>query len=100
MFDQVEAHLAGPAHAAFHEPEVQGRVTVHETAEKNAACERVIGFGKVTDVIVCEVRDRGAIVPAAAPGVLGNRDAELDAALPYGFIIIRAVQRDRVDVPG
>ena len=66
VFDQVEAHLTGPAHAAFHEAEIEAWVTAHETAEENAAREGVVRFGEVADVVVSEVADRSAILPAPA----------------------------------
>src|SRR5262244_761248 len=100
MFNQVEAHLAGPADAAFHEAKIESRVAVHEAAEKNATREGVVRFGEVADVIVGEVSYRRAILPAAAARVLGHGHAELDAALPERVVVIGAVEGDGIAVPG
>src|SRR6266545_5573828 len=66
VFDQVGAHLTGPAHTAFHESKIEAWVTVHETAEENTTRESVVRFSEVADVIVSEVVDRRAILPAPA----------------------------------
>src|SRR4030095_9107765 len=47
MFDQIEAHLTGPAYAAFHEAKIETRVAPHETPQKNAARASVVRFGEV-----------------------------------------------------
>ncbi len=66
VFDQVEAHLTGPAHTAFHEAKIKAWITVHETAEENTTRESVVRFSEVADVVVSEVVDRRAILPAPA----------------------------------
>ena len=66
VFDQVGAQLTGPANAAFHEAKIEAWVTVHETAEENTTRESVVRFSEVADVVVSEVVDRRAILPAPA----------------------------------
>ena len=100
MFDQVEAHLTGPAHAAFHEPEIEPWVASHETTQENAPREGVVRFGEVADVVVGEVADGGAIRPADAACVLGHGHAEVDAPLPQRLVVIGAVEGDGIAVPG
>src|SRR3989442_46863 len=39
VFDQVEAHLTGPAHSAFHEPKIEAWVAAHNTTQENAPRE-------------------------------------------------------------
>src|SRR5512138_2413010 len=99
MFDQIETHLTGPADATFHKTEIESRITAHQAAEKHAARERMVRFGEVANVIVGKIVDRRTVHPAAAARVLRDRDTELDAALPDRFVIIGAVESDRVDVP-
>src|SRR5262244_3435217 len=100
VFDQVEAHLARPADTAFHEAEVEAWVAVYESAEENAAGESMVRFGEVTDVVVGEVADRGAVLPAAAARVLGHGHAEFDTPPPERLIVIGAVEGDGIAVPG
>src|SRR5215471_9873979 len=100
MFNQVETHLAGPADAAFHEAKIESRIAVHQAAEKNTAGKHVVRLGEVADVIVGEVSDGGAILPAAAARVLGHGYAELNAPFPKRLVVIGAVEGDGVAVPG
>src|SRR5258706_1471891 len=99
VFDQIETHLTGPTDAAFHEAEIETREAVDETTEENPARERMVRFGEVTDVVVSKVADRGAILPATAARMLGHGYAEIDTALPDWIVVIRAVQRDGIDIP-
>src|SRR5205807_8798536 len=55
---------------------------------------------EVSDVVVGKVADRPPIGPARATRVLGDRHAELDTPLPERLIVVRAVERDVVAVPG
>src|SRR5438093_10234998 len=55
VFDQVETHLTSPAHAAFHEPEIEPWIASHETTEENAPREGVVRFGEMADMIIDEV---------------------------------------------
>src|SRR4026207_395398 len=71
VFDHIEAHLTGPAHAAFHEAEVEAGIAAHETAEENAARKRMVRFGEVADVVVGKVGDGGAVLPTAPARAAG-----------------------------
>ena len=57
----------------------------------------MVRFGEVADVVVGEVADGSAILPAAAARVLGHGHAEIDAALPERLVIIGAVEGDGID---
>src|SRR4030095_11043542 len=65
VFDPVEAHLTGPPHSAFHEAEIEAWVASHETTQENTPREGVVRFSEVADVVVGEVTDGGAVLPAA-----------------------------------
>src|SRR4051812_24069966 len=99
VLDHVEVHLACPAHPAFHEAEIQARMTPDDSAQEHAAREGMVRLGEVPDMVVGEVADRGTILPAGAAGVLRHRDAELFAALPERLVVMRAVESDVVAVP-
>ena len=99
VLDHVEVHLARPAHPAFHEAEIETRMAAHHSAQENAAREGMIRLGEVSDMVVGEVADRGAILPARAAGMLCHGDAQLFAALPEKLVVVRAVQSDVVAVP-
>ena len=100
MLDQVEVQLARPAHAALHEAEIQARVAAHHSSQEDAAREGVVRLGEVADMVVGEVRDRRAVGPARAAGVMRHGDAQLLAALPERLVVVRTVERNIVAVPG
>src|ERR1044071_7887929 len=60
----------------------------------------MVRFGKVAYVIIGKVTGRRAIHPTAAARVLSHGHPELDTSLPDRLIIVRAVQGDRIAVPG
>jgi len=70
-----------------------------ETAQENAPRKRVVRFGEVADVVISEIADGRAILPAAATRVLGHCHAEFDAPPPQRLVVIRTIEGDGIDLP-
>jgi hypothetical protein len=70
---------------------------LHHAADDEGLGEGVAGGSEVADVVVGEVVDGLAPVPAHAAGVRGHRHLQLEALRPEGVVVVGAVQREGVD---
>src|SRR4051794_30748350 len=79
---QIGEELAGPAGAAFEKAEAEVGEASGDAAKKQRLSDRMTSGGEMADMIEGEVARRVAETLAAAAGVEGRGDLELQAFLP------------------
>ena len=96
--DEIGDEVARPADAALQHGEAELRKAVRDAAEDERSCKGVAGICEVADVIVGEAPHRFSPLGAHAAGVRGDRDFQIDAALPERVVVVRALEPERVHV--
>src|SRR6266550_6952793 len=96
MLNHIAEKLTAPADAAFEEGEAQFGEAPRYAAEEDRLGDGMAGGREMADMVVDEIRRRVAQPLAACAAVEGRRNAELDAFLPHGVVIVRAVDRQHV----
>src|ERR1700747_1336697 len=100
MFDQIGKQLARPAGAAFEEPKAQIGEAPRDAAEENGLGHRMAGGGEMADMVESEVAWPIAQAQAAAAGMEGRRDLELQALAPDRVVIVVAVEAELIEMRG
>ena len=100
MLDQIGVELAGPAHPALEEGELQVREAASHPTKEECLAHCLASRGKVANVVVDEVRRRVAQSKPSSAGVEGRRYAELDALGPHGIVVVLAVDAEHVEPDG
>src|SRR5207244_13501592 len=95
---EVGEQVARPAHPALEEGEAELREAPGDSAEEEGLGEGVAGIGEVPDVVVGEVVNGLAAVPAHAPRMAGHGHLQVDAGLTERTVAVRALEPERVDV--
>src|SRR5688500_4505623 len=93
--DDVGQHDDGPRRAALEEREVESGKAASDAAHQHRLGVRVTGLGEMTDVVV-HVRTGRAKTDGLTTAVNGDRDTEVDAALPHRVVVVRAVDAEDV----
>ena len=95
--DDVGQHDDGPRRAALEEREVERRKAAGDAAHQHRLGVRVTGLREMADVVV-HVRTGRAETDGLTTAVYGDRDTEVDAALPHRVVVVRAVDAEDVVV--
>src|SRR5690348_11149171 len=96
MLDQIGEELAGPAGAAFEEPEAQLGEAPRHASEEDRLGDRMAGGGEMADMVEGEVARPIAQTETAAAGVESRRDLEFQAFAPDRVVVVVAVDAELV----
>ena len=97
--DEIVQQTRGPGGAAFEERQAKLREAIRDAAQEERAAERFGGRREEAEMVEHVVRGRAVAVPADGAGVGGGRDAEVEAALPEGIVVVERIESEAVD-PG
>src|SRR5436190_10619091 len=96
MGQEIAIEHAGPARAAFEERDVEAREAAGHTAQEHRLAGGVVGGREMADMVVGEIRRRGAQTGAPVAAVEGRRDPKLQAFRPDRVVVVFTVEPDDV----